>query len=270
MPKLSELAFPPNVVFLSPHFDDVALSCGGTAALVRGALCLTIFSGTPAKDAPLGEFARRLHEEWGASDVGEILERRSREDQEAARLLGMGRREIGYLDAIYRGDRYPGGPPICRDLHPDDLVLCGEIATRLEETLPARGETVVVAPLGIGGHVDHEVTHRAGALLSSSGWRVLFYEDFPYADENWGPYRYRPLPPAYDRRTRDGFSPVYVDVDATIRTRVAATLAYESQLGSLFEGEDGAQKALMGYAMKMAAEGHQTAQFAERFWKPLE
>jgi LmbE family N-acetylglucosaminyl deacetylase len=39
---------------------------------------------------------------------------------------------------------------------------------------------LIVAPLGLGGHVDHFVVHNA-AIRSCSPIRLAFYEDLPYA-----------------------------------------------------------------------------------------
>jgi len=43
------------------------------------------------------------------------------------------------------------------------------------------GYDVVVAPLGIGGHVDHQLVTEAARRLLDDGRAVAFYEDRPYA-----------------------------------------------------------------------------------------
>jgi hypothetical protein len=43
------------------------------------------------------------------------------------------------------------------------------------------GYDVVVAPLGIGDHVDHQLVAEAGRRLMDAGTAVAFYEDRPYA-----------------------------------------------------------------------------------------
>src|SRR6185437_11718990 len=45
-------------------------------------------------------------------------------------------------------------------------------------------QAFVIAPLGLGGHVDHLVVHNA-AIRSLSPGRLAFYEDLPYA--TWTP-----------------------------------------------------------------------------------
>jgi hypothetical protein len=38
----------------------------------------------------------------------------------------------------------------------------------------------VLAPLAVGGHVDHRIVREAGLLLGRQGWPVPLYEDVPY------------------------------------------------------------------------------------------
>jgi hypothetical protein len=60
---------PARHVFLSPHYDDIALSGGGTAALAaqsRGkADVALIFGDHPGPTRPLTDFAESLHTQQG-------------------------------------------------------------------------------------------------------------------------------------------------------------------------------------------------------------
>ena len=42
-----------------------------------------------------------------------------------------------------------------------------------------RGERVLVATLGAGGHVDHRLVRLAAEAVHGAG--LLYYEDYPYA-----------------------------------------------------------------------------------------
>ena len=35
----------------------------------------------------------------------------------------------------------------------------------------------------MGNHIDHQITHQVGLVLQDAGLKVLFYEDYPYADK---------------------------------------------------------------------------------------
>src|SRR5437867_565094 len=99
----------PLVIFLSPHFDDIALSCGGMAARLSRAgarfVSLTVFAAPPPSGEPLSQYAGQLHAEWeSASGTGEqaINEVRREEERQAARLLGIEPLMLDLPDAPYR------------------------------------------------------------------------------------------------------------------------------------------------------------------------
>ena len=60
--------------------------------------------------------------------------------------------------------------------------LVAEVARRVEEEVRSFGPAVLLAPLGLEGHVDH-LTVTAAALTDGlgEGVAVAFYEDRPYA-----------------------------------------------------------------------------------------
>ena len=70
---------PVGALFLSPHFDDVALSCGGTVALAAAdgpTHVVTVFAAQPPGD--LNDFARFQHDRWGTRE--DTVNRRREED----------------------------------------------------------------------------------------------------------------------------------------------------------------------------------------------
>ena len=77
-------------VYLSPHLDDVALSCGGRiwqqAQTGDSVLVVTIFAGAPPPDVPLSPFARELHARWGYLSDADVVRRE--EDQASLTHLG--------------------------------------------------------------------------------------------------------------------------------------------------------------------------------------
>jgi LmbE family N-acetylglucosaminyl deacetylase len=175
-------------------------------------------------------------------------------------------------DAVFRG--YEGddqllGEPRADDPPPVDL-LRREIA-RLE---PSR----VYFPMGIGGHVDHQLARNAGiALLADRpSWimpfpsyvgNVVFYEDFPYAWwEDFG--RLEDLPPGSFAGLPAGVSlaPEFADVSDVLERKIRAIALYESQLERLFTGEKPMAQAVRGYAARVADIGQVQHGAAERYW----
>ena len=165
-------------VFVQPHYDDVALSCGGTVAAHaqrEGARIVTIFGGDPGHAA--SEFARFQHARWNLEDNDVIAVRRA-EDARAAAELGDQIDVIWftYLDAIYRHPDYASDDALFGSPVAADCELVTAIAARLAEL----GDRFVL-PLAVGNHVDHQLAFLAGGKLLANGRQVWLYADMPYA-----------------------------------------------------------------------------------------
>ncbi|HKB49099.1 MAG TPA: hypothetical protein VKC57_15445, partial [Ktedonobacterales bacterium] len=56
-------------IYLQPHFDDAALSCGGSIGLQVGTgqkvLNITVFGGVPADGQQIGAFAQQVQQRMG-------------------------------------------------------------------------------------------------------------------------------------------------------------------------------------------------------------
>jgi len=175
-----------RTVFLFPHLDDAALSCGGLicsqALSGRPVLVVTIFADLPPLSA-LSPLAAGLHERWGNpwNPVG----MRRQEDETAMRLLGADCLHLGYLDAIYRagGDSllYVADEELFGAPRPSEAGLVAQIASDVASIHAAEG-TTLFAPLAAGNHVDHQSVRDAALALENSSGSVVFYEDYPYVE----------------------------------------------------------------------------------------
>ena len=174
-------------IYLSPHFDDAALSCGGAIARHSRAgdasVVVTIFGGKPDY-ARLSPFARSIHACPNAGD--DPIDARLAEEHEALAILGAQSHTFSYLDCIYRQDTlrnrwlYDSEEAIFGPVDPADDGLVDELARVLMALAPIPGACRIYAPLAIGNHVDHQVTHRSARRLHDAGYTVRFYEDYPY------------------------------------------------------------------------------------------
>lgn len=172
-------------IYLSPHFDDAVLSCGGLIwEQTHSGIPVEIWT-VMAGDPPLGAesaLARQMHADWQTKNAQETVAMRRGEDQKAAWRVGATIRHLPFPDAIYRRSKtgtlyYPEGifvPPNPRD---NDLV--NEITQQAAEKLTQYD--TVACPLAIGGHVDHILTRKAIELLGRPLW---YYADVPYAIRN--------------------------------------------------------------------------------------
>ena len=168
-------------IYLSPHFDDAVLSCGGLIyEQTRQGLqaeIWTIFAG----DAPAGllsPLALRCHVDWGIPDVHELVAARRDEDQAAAAIVGAEIVHFSLPDCIYR--RSADGQSLYPDevfvpFHPFDQGLDGDIAVVMAAELEA--DDILVVPLAIGDHVDHRLARLAAERLHRP---LRYYADIPY------------------------------------------------------------------------------------------
>ena len=92
-----------NRIYLSPHFDDVAFSCGGLIwEQIRSGENVsiwTICSGEPPAE-PISRYAESLHERWETGPDAVAVRRV--EDINSNRLMGASSLNFSIPDAIYR------------------------------------------------------------------------------------------------------------------------------------------------------------------------
>jgi LmbE family N-acetylglucosaminyl deacetylase len=178
-------------IFLSPHLDDVAFSCGGLlweqAQAGQLVQVWTICAEEPPP-GPVSPFAQSLQDRWGVgTDSGE---RRRQEDRLSCSLLGATARHFPVPDCIYRREQgsgnflYPSEESLFGPLHPAERDLEAQLAGMLAEAISSKAadEVKLVCPLTLGGHVDHRLT-RAAVERIEPDWpsgRVWYYADFPY------------------------------------------------------------------------------------------
>jgi LmbE family N-acetylglucosaminyl deacetylase len=169
-------------IYLSPHLDDVVLSCGGLIArqTARGeqVTVLTIFAGDPPQ-GPLSAFAIELHKIWGS--LSSPTAARREEDRAACAYLKASTLHLDFPDAIYRSEPqgealYPDEAAIFGVLHPEDENLLDHLTVSLRQGCPE--EARVYVPMGRGAHVDHQLTRLTAENLARS---LYYYPDLPYA-----------------------------------------------------------------------------------------
>src|SRR5260370_30670167 len=129
-------------LYVSPTADDVAFSVAGLLAREVAAgervVVFTMF------DPPEPE--------------------RCAEDAAFARAFGVGLERGGWPDAIVRRRRYRSPARLFAPLRADEAPLVESVRAKLQ-VLVDGGLGRVVPPLGVGGHVDHQVAHAACRAL---------------------------------------------------------------------------------------------------------
>ncbi len=231
-----------DAIYLSPHLDDAALSCGGQVFQATAAgqriLILTVMAGDAGRVAPAG-YAALLHERWqlGANGVAQ----RRREDATACRILGAAYQHWDVPDCIYRTDGqnqplYADWAQITGSVHPADAPLAPKMAERLAQ-LPPAGR--VVAPLAVGRHVDHQIVRQAAEMVY--GKRLFYYEDYPYVQ----------APGALDEIISPAgqWTAVTIPLSARgVQVKARAIEAYVSQISTFFRDRDDLLRQITTYA----------------------
>ena len=176
-----------RVIVLSPHLDDAALSCGGLLLALRELtvprLVITVTAGNALAAAELSGAGRGGRDRRGYMPPAH----RRREDSAAMRFIGCDYLHLGFPDAIYRRSSstgrllYPSPRSRWDAPHMEEQGYLTELSIVLRRVCWNLGRVLVLSPLGIGLHVDHQLCAAAAKQLQRRGTEVLFYEDFPYS-----------------------------------------------------------------------------------------
>ncbi len=256
-----------TLVYLSPHLDDIALSCGGQiyqqARAGLPVVVITLCAGSPPSEN-MSPFVESLHARWGVTAAQAVATRRA-EDRAAISELGAAALHLDVPDCIYRvspatGEaHYASEESLWGALHPEEA----ELAERCADMLRAELRSMRLpgarwyAPLGLGHHVDHQLARRA-AELAFPVW--AYYEDYPYAD------REANLSP-HSKVSGDetlGLSPEVVPLAAAdLQAKCRAVAAYASQLSTFWKSSAAMEASLVQYAARVGG-----GAWAERFWRP--
>lgn len=244
----------PTALFLSPHLDDAVFSCGGLAALLADAGWETVLATAFTRSVvPATGFALACQLDKGLPPDIDYMALRRAEDLVAGGILGFD--EVLWLDlpeAPHRG--YHSAPALFGAMLPgDDPGLAPILAHLVAHHAP----DLVLAPQGLGNHVDHRVMIAAVQQAAPAG-RVLFYRDTPYAmrdPDAAGDLGSLPL------RT--------VPIGAALDRKVAAAQAYSSQVGFQFQGAEAAGVALRAFALREGGGDWPAERFLGKGWLPF-
>jgi LmbE family N-acetylglucosaminyl deacetylase len=230
-----------QLIVLSPHLDDAALSCGALmmhAADRTSVIVVTIFTETGPK--PYTFSARRYLQQVGFRDAEALYQQRREEDRAALGGVGITCIHAGLPEALFRRRsgrvRSLGGRvlPELEHIYPiyRTHITAGRVAPADARTLDQvsemirqrtdSGPSVVLAPLGVGKHVDHILVRNAA---KQSGRHVIYYSDFPYNQRH-------PIEDDFIRcnQLTEMQWPNMIDA------KIELVRAYRTQVDALFEG----------------------------------
>jgi LmbE family N-acetylglucosaminyl deacetylase len=226
-------------IYISPHFDDAVLSCGGLIWEQAGSAMpveiWTICAGD-APAGPLSPFAERLHAEWRSGSATETLALRRVEDRAAARRVGAVAHHFSIPDCIYRlakNGEFLYAEDVFVPIHPSEQdSLVDEIAVMLKDRLTP--QDTVVSPLALG-HIDHALTRAAAERLNRP---LLYYGDVPYLFNS---------PDRLLAQSAGMTDTVFSVTEDGLLSWQEGIAAYASQISSLFPSVEGMYEKIANY-----------------------
>ncbi|OGM25278.1 hypothetical protein A2715_04505 [Candidatus Woesebacteria bacterium RIFCSPHIGHO2_01_FULL_39_32] len=230
-------------LFISPHFDDAALSCGGLISYLSDKTKVVVVNVfTEANEPPYTLSTKVFLGRCGYKNAKKLFEQRKLEDSLSFKNLKVQIINLGFVDALWRKDANVGllikflGRFIPEIIHvyktgrlhvlkgkvseKDDQIML-QIKKRISDIV--RGENAVLfLPLSIGNHVDHVIVKDVCSQLNLT---KVFWLDYPYSLKSkvtngfWDKYKFNTL--SFNENQDD---------------RMKLIKGYKTQISGLFPG----------------------------------
>lgn len=155
-----------NILFLSPHYDDMIYSCAATIdnLLKQGCQVTNVNIFTRSKWSIISDIC----------DTSIISALRFQEEQKVANQLGINSISIGLADSsIHDLDAETELIMEC------DPFLIDKYTEKVKHIVRCLLFDIVLTPLGKYGHIDHRYTRYISDNIFNTS-NVLYYEDLPY------------------------------------------------------------------------------------------
>lgn len=228
-----------RILLLSPHADDIAYSIGGIVALLsqRADLRLmTIFGHS-------GWVLRQVTCEQSADAISA---ERELEDREYCV-----RRSIDY-DLLHCPDSFVMGYDTATELRisaTEDPRTEG-VKDLIRNAVTCWVPEVVLAPCGLGGHVDHQIVRVAADALDRV--QILYYEDIPYSSS-------LSLPELERQLAAQGLIPAMTtDIESALESKCEDMWGYRSQTS---------RSTVAQMLLHAGRVGTGMTRYAERLWR---
>jgi LmbE family N-acetylglucosaminyl deacetylase len=203
-----------DIIFLSPHFDDVAFSCGGLIRKIKNICNRIIIVNVFTKSiwAPYMEITQK------SEDL--VSKIRYNEDLSYCNSLNIENIRLGFIDSSLRG--YDDVTELLAEVNNDYIYFSVKYA--ILDILKSLCVHYVFCPSGIGNHIDHVIVFEA--IKEFENIEKIFYEDMPYAcsftsDQNsvfvFNKTKYQ--------------NEFYIDITETFDQMLNDIKAYSSQIG---------------------------------------
>lgn len=244
-----------TAIFISPHLDDAAFSCGGTLARLAADGWQTILCTVFTKSVPHPQgFALFCQLDKNLPAEIDYMKLRRAEDYQAAKILNASEvLHLNFAEAPHRG--YESAPELFAEIKTGDEIW-RHVAEHFNLLDEIHQPDLIFAPQGLGNHVDHRQTLRA-VRESLAAEKTCWYRDAPYAI-------HQPDAPPIDLPI-DNLSEISLDVAPYLESKITACAAYTSQINFQFGGADRLKTALYDFHRLEAKRGNSGFSAAEIF-----
>lgn len=237
-----------RVLFISPHLDDAVFSCGGLMAMLAERMevhLLTCF--TASVPEPQG-FALACQTDKGLPVDVDYMAIRRKEDSLACQVLDAHSHYLPLPEAPHRG--YHSAEALFSGIQQDDQVG-SELKQNLEEILSQLNPGLILYPVGIGNHVDHQQVIRSVELIRQTSKHISYMQwyDEPYLSKN--PELQPPNPvfigtKSFNKiKNAPGEEVFGLDISLYEQTKIEACATYATQLDFQFGGKENIRNVLL-------------------------
>ena len=168
--SLLEVSTRVKSLIFSPHLDDAVFSLGGLLSREKRLDCTVV-----------SVFTRSRYRIDGLGLESEVTNARLREDERALGSLGVQRVVLGLPDSslkeCYSSESEYMDPEVSVSSDPSWASVKGAV----EQVVSSSPGSLLLFPLGVGGHVEHRLLAEIGGMLEVSH-AAAFYEDVGYED----------------------------------------------------------------------------------------
>lgn len=247
-------------LFIQPHADDCALSCGGLIAktyyeLKTNIAVSTVFSHCSVIYSPWKDLIKLSQKSYS--------ELRNLEDNIFIGYFDGKLFNLNFHEALLRGIRYP---ILEKGLFKKDLKLIELIFEQTNRLIHEFHFKNIFLPFGIGWNCDHQILTEVAKRLSKTS-TVFLYEDYPYCDE----CRYTYWARLSEVSSSVSLEPLYYDITNYVDMKTDFINCYKSQFKDWSRRD--IKKQVMALSQSVAIEAkewHQKkakSKYMERVWR---
>ena len=210
-----------RLIALSPHSDDVAFSISGMLMHdgLNGLHVVTVFSVSSCTESDLNQTVdiitktRKQEDLWFFNSLCNDITVEHMDLLDAPLRLGIKEKQVFSI-------------PISESNCEETVNIYHHIKSLCNPN------TLLIAPLAIGGHIDHLIVRDASLMIADEGYPIALYEDLPYSSDITRAQIELCISDIESEKNIK-FSALTVKIEKYIETKIQKINAYKSQISDL-------------------------------------